>query len=151
MGRNWFVSPETVTLELADGQWIEVKERLTYGEEQRLAGGALRPKLTDGEIDISLDLETHSILRERQAGRGIQGCNCLARSRDRRRDRGCADSAHRGAGGKKKGDAWLKRAKFEGRVLQHMKGWSYDDLYNCPDDIVMAILRDIKEGAGGHN
>jgi len=63
VSRNRFVVPETVTLELSDGDWIEVKERLTYGEQQRLAGGALRPKLTDGEIDISLDLETHSILR----------------------------------------------------------------------------------------
>jgi len=63
MARNWFVLPETVRLELSGGEWIEVKKRLTYGEQQRLAGGALRPKLTDGEIDISLDLETHSILR----------------------------------------------------------------------------------------
>jgi len=63
VGRNRFVTPETARLELSDGDWIEVKERLTYGEQQRLAGGALRPKLTDGEIDISLDLETHSILR----------------------------------------------------------------------------------------
>ena len=63
MSRNRFVLPETVRLELSEGDWIEVKKRLTYGEQQRLAGGALRPKLTDGEIDISLDLETHSILR----------------------------------------------------------------------------------------
>jgi len=63
MSRNRFVTPETATLQLSDDDWIEVKERLTYGEQQRLAGGALRPKLTDGEIDISLDLETHSILR----------------------------------------------------------------------------------------
>ena len=63
MSRNRFVLPETVTLDLSDDDWIEVKKRLTYGEQQRLAGGALRPKLTDGEIDISLDLETHSILR----------------------------------------------------------------------------------------
>jgi len=32
-----------------------------------------------------------------------------------------------------------------------MKGWSYDDLYNCPDDVITAILEDIKEGAGGRN
>ena len=63
MSRNRFVLPETVRLELSDGDWIEAKKRLTYGEQQRLAGGALRPKLIDGEIDISLDLETHSILR----------------------------------------------------------------------------------------
>jgi len=63
MGRSRFVLPETERLELSEGDWIEVKKRLTYGEQQRLAGGALRPKLTDGEIDISLDLETHSILR----------------------------------------------------------------------------------------
>jgi len=32
--------------------------------------------------------------------------------------------------------------------MRHMN-WSYDDLHNCPDDIVAAILEDIKEAADG--
>ena len=35
--------------------------------------------------------------------------------------------------------------------MRHMQGWSYDDLYNCPDDIVAAVLLDVKEVADGHN
>ena len=41
MGKNRFVTPDTARVELSDGDWIEIKERLTYGEQQRLAGGAL--------------------------------------------------------------------------------------------------------------
>lgn len=31
---DWFVNPETTVLQLAGGQWIEVKNRLTVGEER---------------------------------------------------------------------------------------------------------------------
>ena len=34
--------------------------------------------------------------------------------------------------------------------MRHMN-WSHDDLYACPDDVVTAILEDIKEAAGGRN
>lgn len=32
MGRNRFVQPEVVRLELSDGDWLDVKKRLTVGE-----------------------------------------------------------------------------------------------------------------------
>lgn len=35
MGRNRFVVPNVVRLPLSDGDWIEVKERLTVGEARR--------------------------------------------------------------------------------------------------------------------
>lgn len=34
--------------------------------------------------------------------------------------------------------------------MRHMN-WNHDDLYNCPDDVVAAILLDIKEAADGRN
>ena len=34
MARSWFVRPETVRLPLSEEQWIEVKKRLTVGEER---------------------------------------------------------------------------------------------------------------------
>lgn len=41
MGKGWFVAPKTVRIPVEDG-WIEVKERLTYGEEQRFATAMLK-------------------------------------------------------------------------------------------------------------
>ena len=38
MARNRFVKPDTVTLPISDGDWVEVKRRLTAGEyRERLA------------------------------------------------------------------------------------------------------------------
>lgn len=34
MARNRFVQPDVVRLSLSDGDWIDVKRRLTYGEAQ---------------------------------------------------------------------------------------------------------------------
>jgi hypothetical protein len=34
MARNWFVTPEVVRLPLSDGHWIDVKRRLSVGEER---------------------------------------------------------------------------------------------------------------------
>jgi hypothetical protein len=35
MGKNRFVQPEVVRLELSEGDWIDVKKRLTVGEERK--------------------------------------------------------------------------------------------------------------------
>ena len=36
MARNAFVEPATVRLELSEGDWIEVKREITYGEQLEL-------------------------------------------------------------------------------------------------------------------
>lgn len=41
MARCAFVRPETVTIQLKDGDWIRVKKHLTAGEEKRLSGAGL--------------------------------------------------------------------------------------------------------------
>ena len=33
---KWFVGPAVVRVDLGDGEWAEIKERLTYGEQQQL-------------------------------------------------------------------------------------------------------------------
>ena len=76
MPRNRFVEPETVRLELSDGDWIEVKKELTYGEEQRLTGAAMtsmnvqsdadrvKAKTADGEgVRVNLENERYAVLR----------------------------------------------------------------------------------------
>jgi len=67
MPKNRFVQPEVVRLELSDGDWVEVKERLTYGEEQFLAGGALTEVsgMFDAadDIGIQLDLRKYTLRR----------------------------------------------------------------------------------------
>jgi len=62
MGRSRFVTPNIARLELSDDDWIEVKERLTYGEQQRLnsAGLRYREKTEDGVV---LDMERLSVTR----------------------------------------------------------------------------------------
>jgi hypothetical protein len=62
---GWFVEPDTVRKELSDGQWIEIKTRLTYGEQKRLETGAMG-KLsgnTEEDAGISLDFERYNIMR----------------------------------------------------------------------------------------
>ena len=58
------ILPNTVRLELSDGDWVEVKERLSYGESQRLSSSMLRYVKTDtGENEIGIDFAKHSLLR----------------------------------------------------------------------------------------
>lgn len=65
MPRNRFIEPKTVRLEISDGDWIEVKERLSYGEQQRLASGAFDKvsKLGQNEAEFSMDMERYNVLR----------------------------------------------------------------------------------------
>ena len=76
MSRNRFVEPEVVRLELTEGDWVEVKKELTYGEEQRLAGAAMtsmniqsdsdraKTRTEDGEgVRVNLENERYAILR----------------------------------------------------------------------------------------
>ena len=41
MAKFRFIKPDTTRLQLSEGDWIEVKKILTYGEQQRLSGAAL--------------------------------------------------------------------------------------------------------------
>lgn len=46
MGRNRFVLPESVRLQLSDGDWVEVKKQLTVGEEKTLQACGIKRTLT---------------------------------------------------------------------------------------------------------
>ncbi len=64
MGRMRFVQPLTVTLELSDGDTIEVKQRLTYGEEQQLANASIIGTVNDAmKPDIKLDMSRYGMRR----------------------------------------------------------------------------------------
>lgn len=51
-----FVTPETVQLELSDGDWIEVKERLNLWEREQLTGTALGGLSASGDGDAQVGL-----------------------------------------------------------------------------------------------
>lgn len=56
MGKNRFASVETVRLDLSEGDWIEVKDELSYGERQTLmAVGVRRTGLTEGAREVEID------------------------------------------------------------------------------------------------
>ena len=69
MGRNRFVTLETVRLELSDDDWIEVKKQLSYREEQQLAGAGLSKVAVSTinpdaeEVEVGMDMEAHNICR----------------------------------------------------------------------------------------
>jgi hypothetical protein len=61
-----FIVPSVVQLTLSDGDWIEVKERLTFGEQQRLTAATLAQSgsLTKGEeLSVSLDMASYKTAR----------------------------------------------------------------------------------------
>lgn len=47
-----FVSPETVRIDLGNGDWIEVKKELTVGEEMRFRSAGLQKANGKAEVDI---------------------------------------------------------------------------------------------------
>jgi hypothetical protein len=66
MGKNRFVKTGAVRYDLPDGEdWIEIKERLNFGEQQRLAGGALgrATGILSGNVEVPFDFEQYEILR----------------------------------------------------------------------------------------
>ena len=69
MGKNRFVDPRTVRIDLSDGDWIEVKARLAYGEQQRMLGAVIGGvSLDDSAAGINLqnvpiNLEKFSVAR----------------------------------------------------------------------------------------
>ena len=65
MARNRFVVPNVIRKEISDGDWIEIKERLTYGEQKRLETGAMGKMTADATADagIVLDFERYNLVR----------------------------------------------------------------------------------------
>ena len=62
--RNRFVSPDTKRLDLSDGDWCEVKEQLTYKEQQQLSGAMLRSiKGAEGDQEMGIDFGRYAVLR----------------------------------------------------------------------------------------
>ena len=56
--RNRFVIPEVVRLDLSDGDWIEVKRRLTNGERRRLnTAGLSKSLLIGGDASNEVDID----------------------------------------------------------------------------------------------
>lgn len=65
MSRNRFVTPDTVRLPLSDGDFIEVKRRLTNGERRRLNTAALGKSIPVGldVTEVAINFEEMGIAR----------------------------------------------------------------------------------------
>ena len=62
--RSRFVVPSTVRLPLSEGDWIEVHERLSYAESERLTMAAFKPiTYTGGGVEPEMDWVSHRMLR----------------------------------------------------------------------------------------
>ena len=65
--RNWFVKPEVERLELSDGEWIEIKKRLTVAEERKLLtsgfkrGRSVRSENEGTDVDFEMDLSAFDL------------------------------------------------------------------------------------------
>ena len=53
---QWFVRPATARVALPDGEWIEVKQRLTIGEERRQQASVIKEVRTDGRVTPDLEM-----------------------------------------------------------------------------------------------
>lgn len=53
---KWFVEPDTVRIDLGDGQWIEVKAELTKGERDKANAFMYRESVTEGKA-VAVDIE----------------------------------------------------------------------------------------------
>jgi len=65
MGRQRFVTPATVRLELSDGDWVEIKDALSYGEQQRLNAEMMASSVTDGQMAMVLRWDSYNLERLR--------------------------------------------------------------------------------------
>ena len=62
--RNRFVSVNVVRLPLTEGDWIEVKERLSYEEQEALNAASMKPVVVQGGGSrLELELGTFNIQR----------------------------------------------------------------------------------------
>lgn len=62
--RNRFVKPETIRIDISDGDWIEIKKTLNNGEMKRLETVGLKPAtIIDGKFFQPIDWEVHDIER----------------------------------------------------------------------------------------
>jgi hypothetical protein len=62
MGASWFVQPEIVRLPLSDGQFLDVKRELTFGEYRKIQTDMMAGALVQGE-PIKLDPRKVGITR----------------------------------------------------------------------------------------
>lgn len=56
MGRCRTVRPETVRIDISDGDWIEVKKRLTYGEGAKARAAVIKEVRSDGRMTPDFEL-----------------------------------------------------------------------------------------------
>lgn len=56
MGRCRVVLPETARLDISDGDWLDVKKTLTYGDRQKMMGALVKELRADGRMTPDLEM-----------------------------------------------------------------------------------------------
>jgi hypothetical protein len=56
MGRCRVVAPEMARLEISDGDWIDVKKRLNYGEKQKMLAAFVKEMRGDGRVTPDMEM-----------------------------------------------------------------------------------------------
>jgi hypothetical protein len=56
MGRNRFLQPETVRIDIGDGDWILVKKRLNIGEQRKAHAAVIKEVRADGRVTPDLEM-----------------------------------------------------------------------------------------------
>src|SRR3990172_11675596 len=56
MGRCRFVQPDTVRLTISDGDWIDVKKRLSVGEKRKAEASIVADVRPDGRVTPNLEM-----------------------------------------------------------------------------------------------
>jgi len=63
--RSRFTAPTTRRVELSEGDWIEIKDGLSYGEQKRLSSASVKTSMTTAGAapEMTVDFEQYALLR----------------------------------------------------------------------------------------
>ncbi len=56
MKRQWFVEPDTVRIDLGDGDWLELKKQLTVGESTKATAQLVKEIRQDGRVTPDFEM-----------------------------------------------------------------------------------------------
>ncbi len=56
-----FVKDEVERFTLEDGHWVDIKKRMSYGDQQRLVGHYVKLGGTPGKADVNFDMASGAI------------------------------------------------------------------------------------------
>ena len=93
MGASWFVQPDLVRLPLSDGQYLDVKRELTFGEYRRIQTDMMAGPMVQASRSSSTRRRSGSRGCSRTSSAGRWSTPTAGRCRSRGRDRAAPERA----------------------------------------------------------